>query len=114
MRSITKTIAVCGRGLIADATATALQDFAAIKRLTAERLPAPGAWDGLIVASDCWDLGAHSAAHEACEARRVPWMPIHTELSTAVIGPLTRPARPGCPVCFGLRRKHNCAANAVR
>ena len=114
MRNINKTIAVCGRGLIADAAATALQDFATIKRVTAEMLPVPGAWDGLVVASDSWDLGAHSAAHKACQARRVPWMPIHTELSTAVVGPLTAPARPGCPVCFGLRRKHNSAATGVR
>jgi ribosomal protein S12 methylthiotransferase accessory factor len=114
MQSIDKTIAVCGRGLIADAAATALQDFATIKRVTAEMLPVPGAWDGLVVASDCWDLGAHSAAHQACQVRRVAWMPIHTELSSVVIGPLTRPARPGCPVCFGLRRKHNSAANEAR
>ena len=114
MLSVNKTIAVCGRGFIADAVAAALQDFAAIKRVTAEMLPLSGAWDGLVVASDCWDLGAHSAVHAACQARHVPWMPIHAELGTAVIGPLTRPARPGCPVCFGLRRKHNSALNRVR
>jgi ribosomal protein S12 methylthiotransferase accessory factor len=107
MSSIDKTIAVCGRGLIADAAAAALEEFATVTRVTAEMLPVPGAHDGLVVASDRWDLGAHSAAHEACQARRVPWLPIHTELSTAVIGPLTLPARPGCPVCFGLRRKQN-------
>ena len=110
MHSIDKTIGVCGRGLIADAVAIALQDFAATKSVTAEMLSAPDAWDGLVVASDGWDLGVHSAAHKASQARRVPWLPIRTELSTAVIGPLTRPTRPGCPACFELRRKHNCAA----
>ena len=114
MRSIDKTIAVCGRGLIADAAAAALQDVAGITRVTVEMLSVPGAWDGLVVASDCWDLGAHSTAHQACQARRIPWLPIHTELSTAVIGPLTRPGRPGCPVCLGLRRRHNSVANEVR
>ena len=114
MQTNNKTIAVCGRGLIADAAATALQEFATLKRVRAEMLPVPDAWDGLVVASDCWDLGAHSAAHQACQARGVPWMPIHTELSTVVIGPLTRPARPGCPVCFELRRRHNSAANQAR
>jgi hypothetical protein len=114
MQSVNTTIAVCGRGLIADAAAAALQDFAAVKRVTAEMLPVPGTWDGLVVASDCWDLGAHAAAHQACQARRIPWMPIHTELSTALIGPLTRPARPGCPVCFDLRREHNSPANQAR
>ena len=114
MQSIDKTIAVCGRGLIADATATALQEFTAVTRVTAETLPTPGTWDGLVVASDCWDLGAYSAAHQASQTLRVPWLPVHTELSTAVIGPLTYPARPGCPVCFGLRRRHNSAANEVR
>jgi ribosomal protein S12 methylthiotransferase accessory factor len=114
MHGISKTIAVCGSGLIADAAAMALRDFATITRVTAQALPVPGAWDGLVVASDCWDLGAYSAAHEACRARRIPWMPVHTELSTAVIGPVTHPARPGCPVCLGLRRKHNRAANGVR
>lgn len=109
-----QTIAVCGHGLIADAVASVLRDVATVKLVTAEMLPVPGAWDGLVIASDCWDLGAHSAAHEACQARRVPWLPVHTELSMAVIGPLTRPARPGCPVCFGLRRTHNSAANGVR
>jgi len=109
-----QTIALYGRGLIADAAAAELQDFATVTRVTAETLPVPDAWDGLVVASDCWDLGAHSAAHKACQARHVPWMSIHTELSTAVIGPLTHPARPGCPMCFGLRRKHNSPANGVR
>jgi ribosomal protein S12 methylthiotransferase accessory factor len=114
MPKIDKTIAVCGSGLIADAAATALQDFATIKRVTAELLPASGAWDGLVVASDCWDLGAHPAAHKACQARRVPWLPIHTEPGTAVIGPLTVPTRPGCPACLDLRRRHNSAATGVR
>lgn len=111
MWSIDKTIAVCGSGLIADAAAAALQDFATIERVTAETLPAADGWDGLVVASGRGDPGAHLAAHRACQARRVPWMPIHTEPTAAVIGPLTQPAQPGCPVCFGLRRKHNSAEN---
>jgi ribosomal protein S12 methylthiotransferase accessory factor len=114
MHGTKKIIAVCGSGLIADATATALSGFASIERVTAQMLPTQGAWDGLVVASDCWDLGTYSGAHQACQARRVPWLPVHTELSTAVIGPLTYPARPGCPVCFGLRRRHNRAENGAR
>jgi ribosomal protein S12 methylthiotransferase accessory factor len=114
MHSNDKTIAICGRGLIADEAATALAEFATVERVTAELLPVPGDWDGLVVASDCWDLRAYSAAHQAARARGVPWLPIHTELSTAVIGPLTRPARPGCPVCLGLRRKHNSVENRAR
>jgi ribosomal protein S12 methylthiotransferase accessory factor len=94
MLKIDKTIAVCGSGLIADAAATALQDFATIKRVTAELLPASGAWDGLVVASDCWDLGAHPAAHRACQARRVPWLPIHTRHKFL--------PEPMCPECGGL------------
>jgi ribosomal protein S12 methylthiotransferase accessory factor len=114
MPSVKKTVAVCGSGLIADAVATELQDFATIRRLEAESLSVPGAWDGLVVASDCWDLGPHSAAHKAGRVLGVPWMPIHTELNIAVIGPITRPDRPGCPVCLGLRREHNSDSAAAR
>lgn len=111
MHGINTTIAVCGSGLIADAVAAALKDFAAVERVT-EPVPAdPGPWDGLVVACDSWDLGAQSAAYRACQARRVPWLPVHAEQSLAVIGPLTRPERPGCPECLRLRRKHNGAAN---
>lgn len=116
MHGINKTIAVCGSGLIADAAVAALKDFATIERLTEPMLAEPmladpGAWDGLVVASDCRELGAYRAADQACQARRVPWLPVHAELSLAVIGPLTRPGRPGCPECFGLRRRNNRAAN---
>ena len=114
MQGINTTIVVCGGGLIADATATALRDFATVKRVPGPTLPVSGACDGLVVASDCWDLSAHAAAHQACQASRMPWMPIHAELSTVVIGPIARPARPGCPVCFRLRRANNSAANQVR
>lgn len=114
MPSINKTIAVCGRGLIADAVTTELRDFSTVERVTVEMLSAPAAWDGLVVASDCWDLGGHSAAHQASQVFGVPWLPIHAELSTVVIGPVTRPARPGCPVCLGLRRGHNSPSAAAR
>lgn len=113
MQNIDPTIAVCGSGLIADAVAAALQDFATTTRVTAEMLPAPGAWDGLVVASDRWDLGAHPAAHQAAQARRIPWLPIHAEPGAVVIGPLTMPGRPGCPACLGLRRKHNAADSGI-
>jgi ribosomal protein S12 methylthiotransferase accessory factor len=112
--SVKKVIAVCGSGLIADAAAAALRSCATIERITAQMLPVPGTWGGLVLASDGWDLGAHSAAHAACQARSTPWMPVHAELGTVVIGPLTRPGRPGCPVCFRLRRKHNCPPGEAR
>jgi len=114
MQNVEKTVAVCGDGLIADAAAEALGEVAAMRRVTAQILLAPGDWDGLLVASDCWDLRVHATAHAASQARRIPWMPVHTELSTAVIGPLTHPDQPGCPMCFGLRRKHNSAENMAR
>lgn len=112
--SINKTIAVSGSGLIADAVAAALGDFALIERATAQTLQAQGACDGLVVASDCWDLSAYPASHQAGQVRRIPWLPVHTEESIAVIGPFTRPGRPGCPACFELRRRNNCVANRDR
>jgi ribosomal protein S12 methylthiotransferase accessory factor len=110
---INKTIVVCGRGLIADATAAALEDLAEVESLP-EMLELPATPAGLITASDCWDLGTTAHAHEASRQAGIPWMPIRTELDTAVIGPLTRPDRPGCPACFETRRKNNSPAGAAR
>ncbi|HET7015137.1 MAG TPA: TOMM precursor leader peptide-binding protein [Streptosporangiaceae bacterium] len=111
MQNINRTIAVCGDGLVADAVDLALRELATIKRVTAGTLAASGSWDGLVVASDHRDQhpdrNPHSAAHQASQARLVPWMPVLLELDTAVVGPVARPDRPGCPVCFDLRRKNN-------
>jgi ribosomal protein S12 methylthiotransferase accessory factor len=114
MLSIDKTVAVCGRGLLAEAVVSALGDLARVKRVSGDGLSVPGAWAGLVVASDCWDLGLHRAAHEAARCAGIPWMPIHTELSMVVVGPVTLPTRPGCPECFRLRRRYNSPGNAAR
>src|SRR5262249_16806479 len=107
MRNIYRTIAVCGDGLVADAVALALRDSASIERVPAQPRAEPANRDGLIVASPRQDVSAHPAAHQAGHSRRIPWLPIHIEPGTAVVGPVTRPDRPGCPVCLGLRRKNN-------
>lgn len=117
MRNISKTIAVCGDGLIADAVAAELNGVANVARLSRGMLSPPGAWDGLIVASDCCEVSTYDAARTVSQTRGIPWLPIHaeptrgephvSELGTAIIGPLTRSTRPGCPACFQLRRKHN-------
>jgi ribosomal protein S12 methylthiotransferase accessory factor len=128
-----KTIVVRGRGLIADATAAALDGLVEVGRLAtgAPGAPAgPGALagqdataaapdvlassDGLIVASDCWGLTSSDEVYKGCQEAGVPWMPVHTELGTAVIGPVTYPGRPGCPSCFETRRKNNSPAGAAR
>jgi ribosomal protein S12 methylthiotransferase accessory factor len=107
MPNTSETIAVCGNGLIADAAVTALREFAAVLRVTADELAVPGDWAGLVVASDCLDLGACSAAHQASQALGISWLPVQAEPASAVIGPLTRPDEPGCPVCLRLRRKQD-------
>lgn len=110
MLNILPTIAVCGDGLVADAVSLALRDFATAMRVTAESVAADQTdWDGLIVASDTQDL-----VHQPALAVSRPWMPIHIEPGTAVVGPVTRPGRPGCPACFELRRKNNPATDQLR
>jgi ribosomal protein S12 methylthiotransferase accessory factor len=107
--SLNPTIAVCGQGLIADAVAVELG--ASTMRLTAEGLAESGDWDGLILATDCWDLDLEYAAHEWCHVSGARWMPVHTEVTAVVIGPVTLPSRPGCPECFRRRRRDNCPDN---
>jgi ribosomal protein S12 methylthiotransferase accessory factor len=107
-------IAVHGTGLLAEAMATVLRGLAPVERITEDDLARTQAWGALVTASDCWDLRVHPAANRACRALGIPWMPVHTELSTIVIGPFTSPARPGCAHCFALRREHAGADGAGR
>jgi ribosomal protein S12 methylthiotransferase accessory factor len=100
-------VALLGQGVIADAAAVELGRVAAIEGVTQAQLTLPGRWDTLVTVSDAWDLRLQSAGQEACRNLGVPWLPVHTELDTVVIGPVTFPSRPGCPQCLALRR-HNC------
>jgi ribosomal protein S12 methylthiotransferase accessory factor len=108
-----QTIAVVGHGLIADAIAAALRGSANAPRLGGDP-PGRGECDGLIVASDCWDLAGYAATHDRCSSFGIPWMPVHVEFDVAIVGPVTRPSRPGCPACLRARRENNSPDNAAR
>jgi ribosomal protein S12 methylthiotransferase accessory factor len=54
----------------------------------------------LVVASDGWDT--HN--YPEIRARRMPWLPVRTELGRVVIGPVDLPGMPGCVRCADLRR----------
>lgn len=105
-----RSTAILGDGRIADMLIEQLRDLTPVVRVRVTDLDHPGLWDALVTASDRWDLRVHPAAF----ALGIPWLPIHTEVDTAVIGPLTMPAVPGCPHCFSLRREHAGAESAAR
>ncbi|MFF3404072.1 TOMM precursor leader peptide-binding protein [Streptomyces sp. NPDC002659] len=105
MHNTSKPIAVLGTGLLADAAVDALRGRAPVERISEADLVGPGSLGALVTVSDCWDLRVHPVAGQVCRALGIPWLPVHTELSTVVLGPVTSATRPGCPHCFTLRRE---------
>lgn len=125
--------AVLGDGLLATAVANALGGDGRSRVETGPPVaattngPAPAAADGLasaaadgrapaaadgraaarvvVLASDGWDLAGRHAARELGARRRVPWLPVRTELGRLVIGPAELPGVPGCVDCAQARRR---------
>lgn len=101
-------VGLLGHGLLYEAIEKVLgkRSVAVAERAVATVTPDPGR-AGLamvVVASDAWDTSGHAVAR-ALAAGRVPWLPVHTELSDVVIGPREEPGRPGCVDCAGERRR---------
>src|SRR5690606_21233937 len=90
-------IRVLGSGMLASAiTAT----------LTTRSQPRDSGQAGglVIVASDGWDTSDYPAARQLAQEYGSAWLPVRTELSHAVVGPLERPGQAGCVTCAELRR----------
>lgn len=99
-------VGLVGGGLLHDAIVAVLGPRAA-------PLPSPAdvavlaAWQPLAVAveaRDGWDTSGHAAVRAAAAAVPVSWLPVRTELSHAVVGPVETPGQAGCARCAALRR----------
>jgi ribosomal protein S12 methylthiotransferase accessory factor len=93
----------------------ALADLEDLADLASNAAPDGGV---LITASDAWDCRGFEDIQTLCTAHRVTWLPVHTELGRAVIGPLHIPGEPGCVRCAELRRsvadEHSAARDELR
>jgi ribosomal protein S12 methylthiotransferase accessory factor len=88
-------VTVVGPGLLAEAIRTGVRD-ADVDR-SGRRM--------LVTVSDAWDTWAYDRVLAWCAARHSAWLPVHTELGRAVLGPCYTPGVPGCPTCAEQRRR---------
>jgi ribosomal protein S12 methylthiotransferase accessory factor len=58
----------------------------------------------VVEARDGWDTSGHDALRAAAAAVPVSWLPVRTELSHAVIGPVETAGQAGCARCAAVRR----------
>ncbi|MFB4262433.1 TOMM precursor leader peptide-binding protein [Nonomuraea sp. GTA35] len=61
----------------------------------------------IVVASDADDVRPYPAVARRAAERDVPWLPVRVEAGWALVGPVVRPSRPGCPTCVARRRAGN-------
>lgn len=87
------TVSLSGKGLLHDAIAGELAGHGA----------GAGA-DVVVLATDTWDTADHPRVRRECAEAAIPWLPVHVELGTVVIGPVEIPGVPGCGQCFAMRR----------
>lgn len=59
----------------------------------------------LVAASDGWNTADHTTAARAAARYGATWLPVRTELSHAVVGPLAVPGWPACAQCAETRRR---------
>ncbi|MFD4434033.1 TOMM precursor leader peptide-binding protein, partial [Nocardia sp. NPDC058497] len=97
-----KTLGIIGSGDIA----RAIRDRVGTTRTISLDAPATlAACAAVVSVTDCWDTSAHDLVRAAAQAAQVPWLPIHTEISRAVVGPLEVTGTPGCGTCTETRRR---------
>jgi ribosomal protein S12 methylthiotransferase accessory factor len=94
--------AVVGDGRLARACSSAL---AARGRRVVGAGPGalPADVGAAILLRDGWDLSGRAELNRVCAEAGIPWLPVHTEVGEAVIGPVRLPGLPGCWDCLRLR-----------
>jgi ribosomal protein S12 methylthiotransferase accessory factor len=98
-------VGVLGAGRLHDAILASLGDGARAISPQSTADSVPPLFELLVAASDGWDDAGHAPARRMAESGGgVPWLPVRTELSHAVIGPMEMPGRAGCVACAGSRR----------
>ncbi len=98
--------AVLGEGILHREIGRALSASGTVHSqpgLNPEGLPADTAV--LVAATDSWGTSGYPDIRKVCTERGVPWLTVHAELGTVVIGPLERPGIAGCLHCMELRRR---------
>jgi ribosomal protein S12 methylthiotransferase accessory factor len=97
-----RSIAVLGRGTLADAVFRA-GSAAGVAMIGVTGAEPPADVDAVLLVRDSWDLAGRDEVQAACARLALPWLPVWTELTDALVGPLCRPAEPGCYQCVELR-----------
>ncbi|MFE7781022.1 TOMM precursor leader peptide-binding protein [Streptomyces nigrescens] len=101
MNNARPLVSVLGEGRLRDAVATHLAADPGIRCVSPDGPPEDPT--AVVVVADAWLEDAVALGPEGAAAV----LPVSTELGHVVIGPLTRPGRPGCWMCARLRRSRN-------
>lgn len=95
---------VVGEGLLADHICEELSSQYLVFRQTDFGAIVPGRIDLALVLHDAWNPSVHQKAEEVFHRTNTPWLRGFVSFGEGVIGPLVRPATPGCSQCTDMRR----------
>ncbi|WP_123040293.1 TOMM precursor leader peptide-binding protein [Cohnella candidum] len=101
---MTATVAVIGEGRLADRTCDRLDPAFRIVRQLDLRDGAPPSADLALVLSDGWNAGLHERAEAMLRQSGIPWLRAFVWFGEGVVGPWSRPDRPGCSQCADYRK----------
>ncbi|WP_127583092.1 TOMM precursor leader peptide-binding protein [Paenibacillus koleovorans] len=102
---MSKSVAIIGDGLLAEAVRDLLSDDYKLLRLSdPANLTEESSVELALVLSDSWEPAVQEAAEERCQSLGLRWLRGFVNLGEGVVGPFVNPGTPGCSRCADTRR----------